>query len=385
MQGPVHDRVVSMVETIQYGLLDRFKDRGQAIELIVEEPSFEDDTPAYDKAQKAREQPLTRNERREILGLDPLPDYGPDKEPLGLAIDLPSMITVVGQGEEPEGQLLEGRFSHAPAPKPEPVPVVVAPPVPPPGPKPVPAKAGPLGRLRETVEKRVTPRLHKDLLAFLAEQRAEIASRIRKVDAGRVKGDTASWWQGDRWNRELAKVVAPHVAGIAGTVTAATERAMAGKADPFTERVEAELGRRTGLRIKGINETTRDAVADAIRQGFEEGLSPAEIADRIELLPAFDEARAEMVARTETGFAYNAAAVESYREFGIDSVEVIDGDGDEICAHADGAIWSLDEANADPLGASELHPGLRAALRRRQGTRPRHGDDRRRGQGCPSP
>jgi SPP1 gp7 family putative phage head morphogenesis protein len=96
--------------------------------------------------------------------------------------------------------------------------------------------------------------------------------------------------------------------------------------------------------VVGITRTTRDAIAAAIAQGFAQGLSPSQIGDLIEDLPAFNEARAELVARTETMFAYNQAALDSYTELGVESVEAIDGDQDEECAARNGQTFTLDEA-----------------------------------------
>ena len=50
MQGPVHDRIVSITETIQYGLLDRWQKLGATIDLEIEEPTFDDAGPAYEIA-----------------------------------------------------------------------------------------------------------------------------------------------------------------------------------------------------------------------------------------------------------------------------------------------------------------------------------------------
>ena len=56
-----------------------------------------------------------------------------------------------------------------------------------------------------------------------------------------------------------------------------------------------------------------------------------------------------MVARTELGTADNLAAVSRYREAGFTHVQVFDGDGDPGCAAANGAIWTIEEFEANPL------------------------------------
>jgi hypothetical protein len=45
-------------------------------------------------------------------------------------------------------------------------------------------------------------------------------------------------------------------------------------------------------------------------------------------------------------FAYNSAALDSYREFGVTEVEAIDGDEDDECATRDGQVYPVDEAYA---------------------------------------
>lgn len=345
MQGPVHDRVDVIRSTIQLRLLDRWQAVGLNPQLVIEEPSFDDNTVPYELAHKAREQPLTVNERRAILELDPLPEYGPDGEPLGLAIVLPAILSTFGQGGEqdaPDGN------PFANAPRPEPVRVLPVPQLSP-GPPAV-AKAAGLD-LRKTLDDRIVPAMQRAIQAVLGAQRAAVVAKLRSRGAAAARKPEAIW-DGPTEDRRLAKALRPHVAGIAATVTtkAAERLGQRAKADPFADRVEQELLTRTGLRIVGINATTRDAVADAIRQGFADGLTVDEVATLIEELPTFDAARAELVARTESGYAYNHAAVESYREFGIERVEVIDGDFDAVCAAAAGQTWTLDEANANPLG-----------------------------------
>lgn len=98
------------------------------------------------------------------------------------------------------------------------------------------------------------------------------------------------------------------------------------------------------VRVKGINETTRDKIAAAIRDGIEAGDGAAELGDRVEAAAAFDEYRAELIARTESARVLNESQIESYREFDVTKVVAIDGDDDEECAARDGQEFDLDEA-----------------------------------------
>jgi hypothetical protein len=97
-------------------------------------------------------------------------------------------------------------------------------------------------------------------------------------------------------------------------------------------------------------------IQNTVASGIEQGLSPAQLGDALEVAlddaKTFDEYRAELIARTETAQAYNAAALGSYAEFGIDKVEPLDGDEDPECVArlARGPV-TLAEAEAD-----EDHP-----------------------------
>jgi SPP1 gp7 family putative phage head morphogenesis protein len=118
-------------------------------------------------------------------------------------------------------------------------------------------------------------------------------------------------------------------------------------ADSFTAKVQALVVDLLGSRISGINETTRRSVAGIIEDALGtdgEALTSSDIASRIRDLGTFDEARAEMIARTEVGFAFNTAALTSYNEYGVQQVQAIDGDYDPECAARNGQVFSVDEA-----------------------------------------
>jgi len=115
--------------------------------------------------------------------------------------------------------------------------------------------------------------------------------------------------------------------------------------DPRVVRLLADGGERIG----GITEETRRQVQQALLVARNEGLSTRQTARLLQDLPAFSRSRAQMVARTELGTADNLAAVSRYREAGFTHVQVFDGDGDPGCAAANGAIWTIEEFEANPL------------------------------------
>jgi len=350
-QNAISPRLAAFYETIQYGLLDRFATLGTTVELVIDEPEFDDDTPKYDLAQKAVGQPLTRNQRLAILGLPPLPDWDPDTgDPLGIAIDLPIQVSVVGHGasEEPRPNVPQATVLPANQPLLPPVAGTVDG-----APSQVVGKAqlhpraaalhGSLRKLRANVEKRVTPTLKGGVKDVLATQRRDIAQRIR-ANASHIKSkpkDSAIWFP-KSWDAKLSAVLAPALAGMAESVSTHIRSTLTpGKAAPLATYP-------IGTRVTGINETTRLAIEKAIQDAIDAGDDILTVADAIEgvgLGYLFDEYRAEMIARTELMDAYNGAALSSYGEAGVTEVQAIDGDGDDECAARDGAVMSVEEAD----------------------------------------
>ncbi len=124
--------------------------------------------------------------------------------------------------------------------------------------------------------------------------------------------------------------------------------------DPF---VQQHLTGYIGDRIVQLDETTRTDVkgiiqnllADAVAGASVDDIANA-VADSVrEKFDGYADWRADRIARTETGIAYNTGNVLGYREADVTHVQVIDGDQDEECAKANGQIWTLEQALANPL------------------------------------
>lgn len=361
MQGAVHDRVSAYTETMQR-ILDRWEDLGFTITLVIEEPTFDDDGPAYDLLEKAKSTPLTNEERRAIIGLPPFDKDIEGYELLNKQILIPIGLTPL-DANPPEPHVLPT------APPAGPVPAETQQGFPPP---PFGKAASPrafLG-LRRQVDATWVPKLHTNVKRSLHAQGLAIAKRVEaNWDhlAGKPR-DSGVWWTGEERKRMTSTLV-PTLSALAETVTEEVTKALknAGKADPFTDSVVAKIAQRVGVRIKDIDTTTIEAVQAAITQAFEDGLSAAEAGKVIEGLTVFDEARSEMIARTETMLTYNASALESYGEYDVTEVLAYDGDQDEECAARDGQTFSISEAMDiidHPNGTLDWAPvvGARASL-----------------------
>lgn len=123
--------------------------------------------------------------------------------------------------------------------------------------------------------------------------------------------------------------------------------------DPFRTRF---ADRYVAERVTQISRTTRaqiqQVVVDELRRAQDAGESigvtelGAQIADTF---AEFARSRAQTIARTEVAIATNHGTLFGLVHGGYHYVQVSDGDGDEECDAADGQIWTIEEALADPI------------------------------------
>ncbi|HEY3315193.1 MAG TPA: phage portal protein, partial [Bacillota bacterium] len=207
--------------------------------------------------------------------------------------------------------------------------------------------------------------LAKDLAGFLAEEGDRLADHVAAAESAQAAVGSYNW---SRWVTGAMPILQKHleklhalggksalgVLKLQGTFDlrseAAEEYARARAAELVGKRVLAD-----GTVIDNpdrrwaITETTRQAIRDEVERGLAESLSAVDLAEELRSSHAFSASRATTIARTESGTAYNRGAIDGYRDSGVvDEVEVFDGDYDAECQAANGQIWTLDEAEANP-------------------------------------
>lgn len=117
--------------------------------------------------------------------------------------------------------------------------------------------------------------------------------------------------------------------------------------------------------LKGITQAMDQQISRVLAQGLSEGRNPLEIArlinDRVDSIGI---TRARTLARTEVSRAHTMASVATYREAGIDGVEVSaayttagDSRVSEICKSLEGKIFTLDQIET----LIPAHPNCRCA------------------------
>lgn len=328
-QNAVSPRLRVVREIVQYLLLDRFAALGQSVELVFDEPEFDDETPAYERAARSIDLPLTNRERREIVGQDPFNDARDDE------VWVSSTMTRIHPADH---------MPHAP--------------VPPSGTPPPPTGGtDPMEPGIDAEEKAKVPgirglradqvaRVKADVADALRTIGRDIAAKVRKHHdhIARKPADLAAWWDADAVERALSAALSPHIEAIASDTSGlVSKRFVPAKAD-LVDAILPRLLRSVGLRIRGITDTTRDRVQRLIERGLADGLGAAALGDLIETAGPFDELRAETIARTETARVLNEASLESFREFQVTQVIAVDGDDDETCSARHGQVFSVEEA-----------------------------------------
>jgi hypothetical protein len=113
-----------------------------------------------------------------------------------------------------------------------------------------------------------------------------------------------------------------------------------------------------------IEETTRQEVNALVTRAVSKGWSISQFKRELEESGLFESDRAELIARTELGLAQNAGRLASYREAEVEYVVVQDANECEtdVC-DVDGEVWTVDEADAEPLGHPNCTRSFRPATR----------------------
>ena len=135
----------------------------------------------------------------------------------------------------------------------------------------------------------------------------------------------------------------------AGADAVAAARGAEAAVGSAADAAAAYADERAGALITGIDETTLSRVEGIIASGVQAGQSDTEVADRLTYL--FGEDRANLIARNEMATAWNLGVVNALKDAGEEYVYVSDPDEcDQDICDVDGEFWTLEEAEAEPLG-----------------------------------
>jgi HK97 family phage portal protein len=212
--------------------------------------------------------------------------------------------------------------------------------------------------------------LHPALRAYFIEQRKRVLRRLNQhgsttrevVRSGKLPKkavDPANLWDPGYENGQLQDTYLPLLDKVGAHAVQHVGAALGIEVNWTLQSQYIGAARdRLAALVTRINDTTREQLATTIEEGMRRGYSITQLANGVPdesyggVAGVFDqatEARAETIARSETAMIYNAAANAGYREAGVQMVSVLDGDGDEDCADANGSTWTIDDAEANPI------------------------------------
>lgn len=360
-QNAIHPRAEEFEETVQTGLLARYEAAaGQTFDLELLEPNLDDAPTLLEKAGAFRSLVSIGFDAEAVVeatgldgikwnGLPDMLDPAKQAEMAAAAPDPTQGSRVVVRDSTPRNstqtqQTLVGKSA---------------------GIEPDATKS----TRREDVLGREVAGFHEHVRAFLWEQRSRIVERVKaSVPANKMdrKAIPVDWWDGEDEDQRLRAAIdgARHRI-VRGALQKAADDTGRFVLPERIERVAAGNLRAAGTRITNINEATRKAVGETLSEGLRRGYSIPQLIDGVpaEGYPgvrdaplgnggsAFDDVRAETIARTETMQVWNDAAVRGYGELGVREVQAIDGDKDAECASRDGRTFSVEDA----LGVAD-HP-----------------------------
>ena len=137
-----------------------------------------------------------------------------------------------------------------------------------------------------------------------------------------------------------------------GFKTAAAELGISLDFGIVNPRVTQFLTEETAALSANINATLSNRVRNRLIKGMRDGETLEEIAQGLQRSFDGNRKRALMIARTETARAYNVGSTLGYRESGlVNKVKVFDVGAldDPGCLVANGKVWTLDVAQANPI------------------------------------
>ena len=143
----------------------------------------------------------------------------------------------------------------------------------------------------------------------------DLAERIR-AEALAMRGDLA---------KQIAEIAKPYAAVMANAGAVAALQALpelteaedildAEKANPLAVRAAQNAAARMSV---SVSETVAQSISESVARGIDEGRTVQEIADEIAANRGITPERAQMIARTESAYAYTEGRIEAWKDTGV--------------------------------------------------------------------
>ena len=206
-----------------------------------------------------------------------------------------------------------------------------------------------------------------ELQASLTDYLAGLSTRVEglvvwsEVQLHPITASTTPPLSDERWKAERALLNAAVSGYLLELVTIGAEAgeviyAIPLGLGPLDEAVMKAAGQQTARLVKDVTKTTRKLISSAIEQSIAQGEDIAATLERIQSIVA-NPVRAELIARTESVFAYQGGLETFAAESGAKSStwDALSG-ACQLCAPLDGKTVKIGEAFVLGNGATVIHP-----------------------------
>lgn len=349
-EGTIHPRVEIFEEVIQTDLIPRYEAVvGYTLDFDMEEPNLDNATRLIEKAgalAALTAEGFDEAEAIAAVGLDHIAFVGKPAPPPQL------VVGVTDSSGKPREAVTEPLVSPNPAPQ---------------------LAAGKSSRAERDAHGVLVPAADAasaNLGQFFIGQRDRTITKLqadlrrakdKSAKAAVLKANPPTWWDRDAEDAALTATLRSTYQQVGrGALQSVIDNIGHGIATLAQKHpgIVADLLKFGGGRISDINDKTLGALIQTLSVGAERGYSIPQLIEGVPAenfpgvsgvtldngTPAFSDARAETIARTETMLSYNRANVQGYAAFGVETLLAYDGDGDEECADRDGQEFSIEEA-----------------------------------------
>jgi len=202
----------------------------------------------------------------------------------------------------------------------------------------------------------------KDLQKYFKKQEGKILDLLSKAEKGFDINIISAFFKGKEWEKEISVGVSMITPKIMEYILSGAENANStiGNDTPLevNARVNNFIKERATFFSESVNDTTKQTLLEAITGGSSEGLSNAEIVDKVkEIYIGISDARAKMIARTEISASANFGSVEQYLQAGVKYHEwAVVNPEDEDCLMNEGEVVKIGEAFRSGDVNSPIHP-----------------------------
>ena len=321
---------------------------------------------------------VLRNEVRDTLGMDPLPDGV-----IPTLAECQGIQALIAAGVmDPE---VAADMFHLPKPTPKPDPIPPAPSLPPAGPGGPKAPAGgpqsAISTQKMAKNKKALPSRNREELLTVQHQHtlavAKEMAKIRKAAVSQVRAAASKMAKADEDLSFLGNIVTDddfqRMQALLERQALETYQMGTASAGRVLDATTAmlKLANERGIlwaqthaaeQITKIGQTTRDGVREQVEQALTEGWSNDRLADALEDAWEFSGERSELIARTETAMADLKGNIEISREAGVEVVQWLTAEANacDQCDALDGEQAPIDGQFSDGTPADGIaHPDCR--------------------------